>query len=97
MNIKNLTKEDFRLLIANADDSLDNQIRIKENGDIIMYSATPDKYQPDTQNYKLRSDAMHAGNGYVGIEASKDEKYISTFYNNLIEAWENGGDLVGVD
>lgn len=97
MNIKNITKKEFKNLIADADDSNTNQIRINENGDIIMYSAIPGTYKPDTKNYRLRSDAMHAGNGYAGVKASESDEYINTLYDNMIEAWKNGDDLFGLD
>jgi hypothetical protein len=42
-----------------------------------------------SEQVKFRYEAYGAGNGYVGINAANDDKYISDLFNRLLNDWQN--------
>lgn len=91
-NIKSLTIEELKDLIACADDSVDNQIRVTEEGEIYISTTVGDK---DIEGLRLRFETFEAGQGYVGKEASKDSRYLEGMYEDLKQYWYDGsaGDI----
>ena len=86
-NIKTLTQEEFKDLIASADDSVDNQIRVTEEGDIYVSTVVGDM---DTDGLRFRFETFEAGEGYVGKDAAKDARYLEGMYEDLKPYWYDG-------
>lgn len=86
-DIKTMTIEDFKGLIASADDSADSQIRVTEDGEIYISTVVGDV---DIDGLRFRFETFEAGNGYVGKEASKDDRYIEGMYEDLKQYWYDG-------
>lgn len=86
-DIRTLTREEFKDLIANADDSVDNQIRVTESGEIYVSTTVG---ACDIEGIRFRLETFDAGNGYVGKEAAEDDRYIDRMYGDLKKCWSNG-------
>lgn len=86
-NIKTLTPDEFKDLIASADDSVDNQIRVTEEGDIYVSTIVGDR---DIEGLRFRFETFEAGEGYVGKEAAKDDRYLEGMYEDLKQYWYDG-------
>ncbi|OHW62038.1 hypothetical protein EUAN_14860 [Andreesenia angusta] len=86
-NIKTLTPEEFKDLIASADDSVDNQIRVTEEGEIYISTIVGDR---DTDGLRFRFETFEAGEGYVGKSAASDDRYLEGMYEDLKQYWYDG-------
>lgn len=86
-DIKTLTLEEFKALIAGADDSVDNQIRVTENGEVYISTTVGDS---DIEGLRFRFETFEAGNGYVGKAAAADDRYIEGMYEDLKQYWYEG-------
>lgn len=64
--IETLTLDELKELIANADDRYDNQLRVKNNGEVFISRTVGAENIGDL---KFRFETFDAGNGYVGINA----------------------------
>lgn len=85
--IETLTLEEVRDLIANADDQYDNQIRVKNNGEVFISRTVGAENIADL---RFRFETFDAGNNYVGINAANDSKYVEDTYTNLKKCWAEG-------
>lgn len=86
-DIKTLSREEFSDLIANADDSVDNQIRVTEDGEVYISTTVGDS---DIEGLRFRFETFEAHNGYVGKEAASDTKYLDGMYDDLKQYWYDG-------
>ena len=86
--IQTLTLEEFRKLIASADDSRDNQIRITKDGKI--YISEEIVGAEDIEDLHSRYETYDAGNDYVGPNAAQDEAYVQRLYNEIKQDWDSG-------
>lgn len=82
-NIYSLTIEQLKTMIAFADDSKRNQIRIKEDGTIYVSTIVGSK---SLDGIAGRFETFDAGNGYVGQEAAQNQEYIERLYK-AIQGW----------
>lgn len=83
-NVWTLTLDQLRDLIASGDDSHDNQIRIKIDGEIFLSS---DVGADNLTGIQARFDTFDAYNDYVGPRAAADSKFIQRLFN-AIQAWK---------
>ena len=86
-NINTLTQDQFKDLIANADDNYDNQIRVKENGQVYISRIVGAE---NIEGLRFRFETFNAGNGYVGQKAANDLTYVKETYQSLKKCWEQG-------
>lgn len=86
-NIDALTLELFKDLIASADDSHDNQIRVTEDGELYISSVVA---ADNIEGLRFRFETFDAGNEYVGESAASDDKYIKKMYEAVMKCWEKG-------
>lgn len=86
-NMNTLTREELIKMIKNGDDSHNNQIWVRENGDVFLSETTG---TVDIYGLKFRFEAFDAGDSYVGPDAATDESHINKLYKDLQYAWESG-------
>lgn len=86
-DIKTMTPEEFKDLIEIADDSVKNQIRVTEEGEIYVSTTVGDI---DIAGLRFRFETFEAGEGYVGKEAAKDDRYLEGMYEDLKQYWFDG-------
>lgn len=86
-NINSLTIDQVRNMISNADDMINNQIRVTKTGNVYVSTVVGAK---DISDLKFRYETYLAGNGYVGLKAAADNKYIQNLYNRLRRDWRLG-------
>lgn len=73
-------------VIAAGDDDENNCLILNNNGILELIRPIP---VDDVNNPSIivRHEIFIAGNGYVGIEASKDQSYIDELYTSSMEHW----------
>ena len=76
-NVYELTMEQLIELIALGDDSIRNQIRIKEDGTIFLSSIVGNNCLTGIAG---RFETFDANNGYVGRKAATNEQHIQSIY-----------------
>jgi len=86
--IKDMTVEDFRLIIKNGDDTHNNQVRVRKNGSVFLSQDTVGADNLDDIAFRLESFDAH--DDYVGIEAAQDDIFITRMYVAIKENWEKG-------
>lgn len=77
---ENLTIENVAKLLASKDDSQDRQLRVTSDG--VAY-LSDEVGNINTNGLLFRLETWDAGNGYVGAEAAKDEKWVKRIYECL--------------
>ena len=86
-DIKEMTLDDVRDLIGSADDGVDHQIRVADNGRVFLAETVGAK---GLKGIQFRFETFDAGNGYVGHDAAENYQYIYQIYLTLKKNWENG-------
>ena len=86
--MQTLTLEEFQKLIASADDSRDNQIRITKDGRIYISEGVVGA--EDIEDLHSRYETYEAGNDYVGPNAAQDEAYVKRLYDEIKRDWDSG-------
>ncbi len=86
-DIKTLTIEQFRSMIANASDEIDHQLRVFYGGYVYISKKIASE---DITGLKFMWETYDATNGYTGVIAASDEDYIAEMYNELKWEWDNG-------
>ena len=69
-NIRTITLEQFRMLIACGNDSHNNQIRVTKRGMVYLSEDIVGSEQLD--DVALSFETFSAHNGYVGVKAAED-------------------------
>lgn len=87
-SMQTLTLKEFQKLIASADDSCDNQIRITKDGRI--YISEEVVGAEDIEHLHSRYETYEAGNDYVGPNAAQDEAYVKRLYDEIKRNWDSG-------
>lgn len=82
----NFTKENFKELISNADDRINNQLRVNKNG--LIYISHKAVGAQDLILVQFRFETYGAFNQYVGPKAASRKKYINEEYDELKLAWK---------
>lgn len=81
-NSENLTYTNVKELIASKDDSVNRQLRISNDG--FAYISDDCGFK-NLENVLCRFETWSAGNGYCGIDASNDSRYVKEVLMNLKE------------
>lgn len=82
-----LTRDSVRDLIASKDDSADRQIRVMDNGDVVL---SDDVGTLNLAGVRFRLETLHRGNGYAGAEAAMDDSWVGRIHRALEENWKDG-------
>jgi uncharacterized LabA/DUF88 family protein len=84
---RDFSLEKYREIISNADDRINNQIRVTDTG--FIYMSYKDIGFQNILGIKFRSHTFGARNDYVGPKAASDSTYIENNYKQLMLAWKN--------
>lgn len=74
-------------VIANGNDKQTNTLILKTNAEYELISIKQFNQALEYPNVVVRNEAFIAGNGYVGLKASEDDKFIDDLYNESLEYW----------
>jgi hypothetical protein len=83
---KEFTIENFRKLIASEDDSASTQICVSTDGYLFLSREIGCE---NLSNILFRLESFCESCGNVGIEASKDDIWITRLFNAVKENWSN--------
>lgn len=87
-DIRSITLEQLRQLIAEGDDRHNNQIRVTKDG--VVYLSQDIVAAEQLDNIAFRFETFDAGNDYVGKAASEDDNLVKPIFNALKGNWEKG-------
>ena len=87
-DIRTITLEQFRMLIACGNDSHNNQIRVTKSGKVYLSEDIVGSEQLD--DVALSFETFSAHNGYVGVKAAGDNSHVIPLYYALIGNWADG-------
>ena len=87
-DIRKITLEQFRMLIACGNDSHNNQIRVTKSGMVYLSEDIVGSEQLD--DVALSFETFIAYNGYVGVKAAEDNSYVIPLYRALVGNWTSG-------
>ena len=87
-DIRTITLEQFRMLIACGNDRHNNQIRVTKGGMVYLSEDIVGSEQLD--NVALCFETFSAHNGYVGVKAAEDNSHVIPLYYALIGNWVDG-------
>ena len=87
-DIKTITLEQFRMLIACGHDDRNNQIRVTKSGMVYLSQDIVGAEQLD--DVALCFETFSAHNGYVGVKAAEDDRHIRSLYYALKRNWAEG-------
>lgn len=85
-NPDDFTIENVKKMIASKDDSKNRQIRVNKKG---LAYISDEVGNINVEDLAFRFETLMSGNGYTGIEASNDERYVLGVFNHLKENWPN--------
>lgn len=80
-------KEQLRKVIADGDDTVHNVLVLCTNGKFKLIQGIGVQVA-DHLNYVTRWETFSAGNGYVGINASKDDVFLNATMRWANTAWK---------
>ena len=87
-NIPHLPSIDqLRDVIANGDDSKHNSLILNVYGNFELRSLPSYDISKNDPTVIVRHETYSAGNGYVGVESSKDDNHINQEYAASLELW----------
>ena len=87
-DIRTITLEQFRMLIACGNDSHNNQIRVTKSGMVYLSEDIVGSEQLD--DVALCFETFSEYNGYVGVKAAEDNSHVIPLYYALIGNWADG-------
>ena len=87
-NMRTITLEQFRMLIACGNDRHNNQIRVTKSGMVYLSEDIVGSEQLD--DVALCFETFSAHNGYVGVKAAEDNSHVIPLYYALIGNWVDG-------
>lgn len=85
------TLKNLRVMLAEADDTVANQIRVTKAG-VAYVSPEPDVGNVNTEDLAFRLETMLPGNDYIGFHAARDDAYAQDIYDVLRANWPNPSD-----
>ncbi len=94
-DIRTITLEQFRMLIACGNDRHNNQIRVTKSGMVYLSEDIVGSEQLD--DVALCFETFSAYNGYVGVKAAEDNSHLIPLYYTLIRNWRKGCSHTYVD
>lgn len=86
-NAEEFTLDGVKKLIASRDDSTDCQLCVTKSGIAYLSSITGQELLEGEHDIYFRFETWGAGNDYVGIAASQDEKLMMRLYKALKKNW----------
>ena len=87
-DVRTITLEQFRMLIACGNDRHNNQIRVTKSGMVYLSEDIVGSEQLD--DVALSFETFSAHNGYVGVKAAEDNSHVIPLYYALIGNWADG-------
>ena len=87
-DIRTITLEQFRMLIACGNDRHNNQIRVTKSG--MVYLSEDIVGSEQFEDVALSFETFSAHNGYVGVKAAEDNSHVIPLYYALIGNWVDG-------
>lgn len=87
-DIRNITLEQLRQLIANGDDRYDSQIRVSHDG--MVYLSQDAVGAECIDDVAFRFETFCANNGFVGAAAAEVDSHVKPIFNALKGNWNNG-------
>ena len=87
-DIRTITLEQFRMLIACGNDRHNNQIRVTKSG--MVYLSEDIVGSEELEDVALCFETFSAHNGYVGVKAAEDNSHVIPLYHALIGNWADG-------
>ena len=84
-DIRVMTESDVRQMIANGDDSRDNQIRCTLDGQVFLANGWG--RPTDSDQLLFYFETFCAGTNHVGTEAADDDAYIGRIYRTIKANW----------
>jgi len=87
-DIRTITLEQFRMLIACGNDRHNNQIRVTKSGMVYLSEDIVGSEQLD--DVALSFETFHAGGGYVGVKAAEDDSHVIPLFHALKRNWTEG-------
>jgi hypothetical protein len=81
-----LTLDAVRRLIASKDDSKNRQLRVATSGKAFI---SDDIGNINLSEILFRLETWIQENGYCGVEAAQDDKWVETVFNDLAQNWPN--------
>lgn len=87
-DIRTITLEQFRMLIACGNDRHNNQIRVTKGGMVYLSEDIVGTEQLDGVAFSF--ETFSAGNRYVGVAASKDDSHVVPMFRALRSNWARG-------
>ena len=86
INIKDITEDIYRDMLANANDCISHQLRVNWSGDVYISTITGAE---EIDDVKFRWESWDAGNGYTGPRAASDYKYVKQSVATLKKCWKD--------
>ena len=83
------TLDEVRALLASKDDSVARQLRVTKFGRAFLSDKVG---ADDIGDLAFRFETWDAGNGYCGVEAASDERWVRSVHRDLHENWPNPKD-----
>ena len=87
-DIRTITLEQFRMLIACGNDSHNNQIRVTKSG--MVYLSEDIVGAEQLEDVALCFETFSAHNGYVGMKAAEDNRHVISLFYALVGNWTSG-------
>ena len=87
-DIRTITLEQFRMLIACGNDSHNNQIRVTKSG--MVYLSEDIVGSDQLEDVALCFETFSAHNGYVGVKAAEDNRHVISLFYALVGNWTGG-------
>ena len=87
-DIRTITLEQFRMLIACGNDSHNNQIRVTKSG--MVYLSEDIVGAEQLEDVALCFETFSAHNGYVGVKAAEDNRHVISLFYALVGNWTSG-------
>lgn len=81
-----LTMDAVRRLIASKDDSQDRQLRVTTSGKVFI---SDEIGNINLSGILFRLETWIQGNGYCGVDAAKDDKWVEIVLEDLDRNWPN--------
>ncbi|MCT2534660.1 hypothetical protein NC661_05615 [Aquibacillus koreensis] len=77
-------------VISKGNDTIDNRLILKQNGDfeLVPFQTSEDAHNFDLLDFVTRWETFNAGNDYVGVYASKDNRLIDDILDWAEFAWK---------
>ena len=94
-DIRKISLEQFRMLIACGNDSHNNQIRVTKSGMVYLSEDIVGSEQLD--DVALSFETFSAHNGYVGVKAAEDNSHVIPLYYALVRNWAGGRSHTYID